>query len=383
MVGARLQRVLLLVVGIVVCTLLLGQLLGQPILLGFVETGSMQPSLEPGDGFVAIPAVVADDPEPGDVVVFDARTIQGGGLTTHRIVDETDAGYVTHGDANPFTDQDGGEPPVQDSQIVATVWQVDGEIVSIPSLGTASTSLTRLFDVAGETVSGAVGARSAIGSTGAAVVVFVLSTLWYGIELVRERGEPRETSRFDGGERERLDPRYICVGFTLLVLVAAAAAMFVPAGATHYDIVSAEFDSEDETVIRQGTTQETGYAVANGGFVPIVSYVDSGEYVRTPAERTTVGPRSESEIPIAITAPDETGFYPTSVTEYRYLQVVPPSAIDALYDVHPNLPHLVILGLLGGATYGLGRVALGRTDTRPRRRRSTRTERSRRGVDRR
>ena len=41
---------------IIVLALLLGQLLGQPILLGFVSTGSMEPTMNAGDGFVAVPS---------------------------------------------------------------------------------------------------------------------------------------------------------------------------------------------------------------------------------------------------------------------------------------------------------------------------------------
>ncbi|OSO90460.1 hypothetical protein B9H04_17005, partial [Halorubrum ezzemoulense DSM 17463] len=44
---------------LVVVSLVVGQLLGQPVLLSYVETGSMQPTLAPGDGFVAVPAQLA------------------------------------------------------------------------------------------------------------------------------------------------------------------------------------------------------------------------------------------------------------------------------------------------------------------------------------
>jgi len=40
---------------LVVASLIVGQYLGQPVLLSYVETGSMQPVLSPGDGFIAIP----------------------------------------------------------------------------------------------------------------------------------------------------------------------------------------------------------------------------------------------------------------------------------------------------------------------------------------
>lgn len=63
-----------------------GAILGQPILLAFVETGSMSPTLEPGDGFVAIPSQLSGEIQQNDVIVFEAQHLNGGGLTTHRVV---------------------------------------------------------------------------------------------------------------------------------------------------------------------------------------------------------------------------------------------------------------------------------------------------------
>jgi signal peptidase I len=99
-----LKRALPVAVAAVVLLFVLGQLPGQPILLSYVATGSMEPTMDAGDGFVAVPSAVTGPPSEGDVVVFDARELHDGGLTTHRVVDETDEGDVTKGDANPFTD---------------------------------------------------------------------------------------------------------------------------------------------------------------------------------------------------------------------------------------------------------------------------------------
>jgi len=43
----------------VLVSLVIGQALGQPVLLAYVESGSMEPTIDEGDGFVAIPSVVA------------------------------------------------------------------------------------------------------------------------------------------------------------------------------------------------------------------------------------------------------------------------------------------------------------------------------------
>lgn len=112
--------------------------LGQIAPISYVNSGSMTPTLSTGDGFVAVPSPVADDPEPGDVVVYRSRAIESGGLVTHRIVDRTDEGFVTRGDANSITDQQAGEPPVPRDRIVAQVLTVDGHVLALPHLGTAS-----------------------------------------------------------------------------------------------------------------------------------------------------------------------------------------------------------------------------------------------------
>ncbi|WP_117363317.1 signal peptidase I [Natrarchaeobaculum sulfurireducens] len=365
------SRGLQLLVLTAVVALLAGQLLGQPVLLGFVETGSMEPTIETGDGFVAVPSQLVGEPEPGDVVVFDAQEIEGGGLTTHRVVDETDTGYVTQGDANPFTDQDSAEPPVQDAQVVATALQVDGSVVTINSLGTAVMTIGETLERGQTWLAATFGVRSFLGTTGLAYLLLGLSVVLYALETIRERRDrsPRDGGS-DSGERalEELDPRLLAAGFALVVVVAASAAMLVPAGTHSYDVVSAEFESDRPLVIEQGTTEEIPHEIPNGGFVPIVSYVEPGSgSVGVDLESTTVGPRSEGETTVAIEAPEETGYYPTYVTEHRYLYVLPAPVLDVLYDVHPWVPFVAINAILGGGLYLLGRYLLGPADPRARR----------------
>ena len=372
------QGAVVLVLG----ALIVGQLLGQPVLLGFVETGSMEPTIETGDGFVAIPSAVADDPEVGDVVVFDAEAIEGGELTTHRVVDETERGYITQGDANPFTDQDSDEPPVQDGQVVAIVLQVNENPITIPKLGTAVMTVGDVLERGQRWLATTFGVQRALGTTGLAYLLLGVSVALYALETARERREPTFDSSLGRDEEATVvTPRMLAGGCALLVLVAAGAAMVAPAGTQSYDVISAEFDSEQPLVIERGTTDEVPYVVHNGGFVPVVSYVEPGsDNVAVDSAPATVGPREGREIPVSITAPDETGYYPAYVTEYRYLHVLPRPVIDALYDVHPWVPFVAICSLLGGGFYALGRLLLGRDDPRARaRRRAARN----RGVGRR
>ena len=339
---------------LVVVSLVVGQFLGQPILLSYVETGSMQPTLSPGDGFVAIPAQVAGGIGTGDVVTFDAQEIEGGGLTTHRVVEETERGYVTRGDNNPFTDQDGGEPVVQDADVVAKALQVGGGVVVIPHLGTVAMGFQSALDAVQTQLAVTFGVRSLQGTQGLAYIVFGLSVVAYAVDWYRNAGSrdrgSRDRSRDDGTSA------FAILGVLALVLMATAtAAMVVPAGTQEYGVVSAEFESENPTVIERGTSQELEYVVPNAGLVPVYAYVEpASPGVDVEPQRLAVGSRGEASTTVTLSAPDETGYYRLFVVEHRYLAVLPPGIVDELHGVHPWAPLVVIDGLLGGGIVGVG-----------------------------
>ena len=343
---------------LVVVSLVVGQFLGQPILLSYVETGSMQPTLAPGDGFVAIPAQIAGGIGPGDVVTFDAQEIQGGGLTTHRVVEETERGYVTRGDNNPFTDQDGGEPVVQDADVVAKALQVGGSVVVIPHLGTAAMGFQSALDAVQTQLAVTFGVRSLQGTQGLAYIVFGLSVVAYAVDWYLNAGsrdrESRDRSRDDGTSELSI------LGVLALVLMATAtAAMVVPGGTQEYGVVSAEFESENPTVIERGTSQELEYVVPNAGLVPVYAYVTpASPGVDVDPQRLSVASRGEASTTVTLSAPDETGYYRLFVAEHRYLAVLPPGVVDELYGVHPWAPLVAINGLLGGGIVGIGLLLL-------------------------
>ncbi|WP_324663592.1 signal peptidase I [Haloarcula sediminis] len=336
-------------------SMVLGQVLGQPVLLGFVTSGSMEPTIETGEGFVAIPADIAGPVEEGDVVVFRAEEIQGGGLTTHRVVEETDRGYVTRGDANPFTDQDGGEPPVSEAQIVAVAWQPGGTILTVPGVGVVVEGTQSVLQATQRQLAGLFGSRSLLGTQGLAYLLVALSALAYVADVVfgGDRRRQRDTARDTGTSV------HLVVGvFAAAIVLSATAAMVVPAGPQEFGVVSAESDSPGPRVIEQGTSESVQYTTANGGFVPVVRYVEPvDDGVNVEPRAAVVEPRSSVNGTLTLSAPPETGYYRYHIVEHRYLLVLPPAAIRSLYLVHPWLPVVVIDALLGGSFYLLG-VAL-------------------------
>ncbi|WP_318567693.1 S26 family signal peptidase [Salinigranum marinum] len=352
-------RALELLAVAVVLSLLVGQFLGQPVLLAFVETGSMAPTLEPGDGFVAIPTQLAGPMEEGDVVTFRAEEIQGGGLTTHRVVGETDRGYVTRGDANPFTDQDGDEPPVKDAQIVAVAWQPGGEVFVVPALGTAVEAVQGGLEWTQRTLASLFGTRSLLGTQGIAYLLFGVTVLYYLAGEFRSR-EGRDRGSRDRGRETGLDSRLIVLSFTLLLVGSMTAAMVGPAGQQQYGVVSAEFESERPTVIPMGESNTIPYAVGNNGFVPVYVYVEpASEGVTVEPHRLRVERGEVRNTSVTLSAPPQTGYYRRFVVEHRYLALLPPSTIDVLHAVHPWVPIVVIDLLIGVPFYLLGVGLLG------------------------
>ena len=356
------QYVVYGVVAVVLIALLMGQALGTPVLFAYVTSGSMAPTLETGDGFVAVPAAIASDPVVGDVVVFRAERLHGGELTTHRIIDERPGGYVTQGDANFVSDQSSGEPLVTDGQIVATALAIDGTVVRIPYLGTVAATLR----------TGLNGGLNTLSRTGIAVpdterltpMLFVAGVLTLLAARVIDAPTDSEASGRDrsreperAGENDGFDTRWILVGSIVVLCVGAMVGMTVPAGTETIGIVSSQGDSSNPTIIPVGGSDSYEAVIHNGGTVPTVSYFESrSDGIDVEPKRVRLAANETANVTVTLHAPGETGYFLRSKTEYRYFAVLPASVMDALYHLHPWSPYIVINGLLIGVILLLWRL---------------------------
>lgn len=355
---------------LVLGALVVGAVLGQPILFSFVETGSMAPTLEPGDGFVAIPAEVAPAVGEGSVVVFEAQHIEGGGLVTHRIVGETADGYITHGDANPFTDQDGGEPPVTDGQIVAVALQVRGEVLAIPYLGHLVWAVQGTIDRVQWALASAFDTRLFLGAQGQAILLGALGVVVVLYGLLTQDAVRRVTTR----RRRRATgwrPLHVLVAMAAVLVLVAGGTMFVMSDTHEYGMISAEFESANPTTVPVGETSTVELTAINGGLLPVFAVYEPA------SARADVEPGfvrldrgGEAAYAVTLTAPETTGYYPQYVSEHRYFAVLPADLVQWLHGVHPLLATLAtslvfgLIVLIAGAPFlDGGRI---RTRTRSR-----------------
>ncbi|RLM89215.1 signal peptidase I [Halobellus sp. Atlit-38R] len=352
------QNLVVIAAIILALSLVSGSVLGQPILLSYVETGSMSPTLEPGEGFVAIPTQFDNSIREGDVIIFKAEEIQGGGLTTHRVVERTENSYITKGDANPFTDQDSSEPPVRRAQIVAQALQMNGEVVAIPHLGKVVEGTQMVLTTTQRHLAGLLGTRSLLGAQGFAYVFFFVTLIWYILGEWRSSNTQRadrEGSRMTGA-----NVRLVVGALALLLLLGATAAMVGPSETQKHEIVSSEFESNRPTVIPAGESNDVIYPVSNGGLVPVTVYlVSASNGVKIQPHQTYVRGRTVVNATVTLHAPDETGYYRRFVTEHRYLAILPTSVIDSLYRIHPWAPIVAIDALIGIPFYIFGITLLG------------------------
>lgn len=354
-VGSAIQKAITAVLVTVAIALVIGQVLGQPVLIGYVETGSMVPTLEVGDGFIAIPTAIAGEVSNGDVVTFEAQSLAGGGFTTHRIVDETSEGYITQGDANAFTDQDNGEPPVKDAQIVAVVLQIGGEVVVLPSLGAAAMAVQGMvgsvIGVLGIGGGGGIGMTTTIGG-----VVLIVGSVLYDVL----QSDGRSTSR--STRRSGVWSGWVVLAVVMIVLsLPLLTIMMLPSETTTVEILSA--DNPDESIVGQvkvGESKEVTYDVQNEQYLPKVVIIESESSGVEVMNRVIAISHGETkEASLILHAPDETGYYTRSRSEHHYLYVLPVPVIRLLHAIHPFIAQVILSVVAISPAVGLYLAVIG------------------------
>jgi len=280
------------------------------------------------------------------------------------VVDETEQGYVTKGDGNPFPDQDGSEPYVTDSQIAAKALQVNGHVIVIPNVGTAIGSIQGTTEAIQRRAAGTVGAS--FRGQWLTLFLFAIGVLSLASGAISDEGRTRsrERSRSRQGVYDR---RTVVAVVAAVVFIAAAGTMLASGGVQEYGVVSAESETEAGGVIPAGETRVQSVDVRNGGLVPVHAVVEpAGPGVTVEPNYQYLGPRETAETAIGFSAPRETGYYVRAVSEYHYFAVLPRPVVLDLHAIHPWVAIFAVSTALSGAVAGAMAVALGTETIRTR-----------------
>ena len=286
----------------VVVLLLLALLLvapaASPVRVGYVTSDSMAPTISPGDGYVAIPAETVSN---GEVVVYwsSAR----GEYVTHRVVGQTEEGFVTKGDNNAQTDQAAGYPPVPRTAVVAEVLSLGDEPIVLPGLGYL-VPFVQTYRVL---------ALAALLLAGAAIMI-----------RERARRSVRRPGRSVLRVRDVMEPLFLVAIVTFVAVTPLGAASYQLTFVASPDDTGGYTIPVSEPVTRTVTVNTPGH--------PITAHV-----VR--AEGATIDARerrgSQTDLEVTIPPPESTGPTVIAIHVYPYPAVLPQGTIEALHDVHP------------------------------------------------
>lgn len=350
-----------------------GQLLGEPVLFSYVTTGSMAPTLAPGDGFLVAPGVAAGTVAEGDVVVFRAEHLHGGGLVTHRVVGKTDGGYVTRGDANPFTDQAGSEPPVAPDRVKARAIEVGGRPVTIPHLGTALVALRTCLESTQRRLAVALGTRKLLGPQGLGYLLAAGGAVIAVWGYASDGG--RTVSRDGTASRRRTRPGVrsglVALAVAAVVVAPATGAMLLSAETHEYAVVSSASPSEATGALAPRETVSFEYTISNDGVAPVIVLLDpSTEGVSIHPRDVFVPGGSSETVRVSITASEEVGAHDRSFDRRQYFAVLPPDVLRALSEASPLAPIVVVDAVIAGAFSLPPALLLGRRRIMVRNRRS-------------
>lgn len=351
------------------------QFIGQAWGWTMVSGESMEPALEHGDFTFVVPYFAGKSglPEAGDIIAFEDE--QGNRLV-HRIVDTTEQGYITKGDANPDTDQEGGQPLVTLARIQGTAASLGSQVVRVPVLGSLAlrviTAEIRLPII--------IAAFSAVA---------VLLVFYFRGQRRRPRLRPK--LRPEGGFKGFYSRHKILLKYSAITVIGALILMsgMVRMSSTMdfcYGVSPARQSQPmaisggvNLGIIPAGSEQSRELQVTGNFPVTMVAiFVDQDDALTFSQNPAVVPPRQDTEVEALVTAKgDNIGIHATPVTMLVLPPVLPGKALYQLAQYHQLLAMFatsVVLMLAltipaGVAEHWLGRERRGQIIRRFRQRR--------------
>ncbi|HWI63372.1 MAG TPA: signal peptidase I [Symbiobacteriaceae bacterium] len=321
--------------------ILVGGLVGRPILLAAVPTGSMVPVLKPGDLIVVLPSL-GMNLGVGDIVVF--RTEKDTGWIVHRIVGGDGAnGFVTRGDANPTSDP----YPVLPRHVVGTVPVIGGRAMVIPRGG--------LLSLGRGPLSNPVVATSAL-LLGLYLVFADVKEGWRSIRLrLRPLPRPNPTPKV------ALAVYCAMAATVFLITMVSLASLGTNSAGTYKVVETLSTRVQLPGLVVAGSTRVDTVSIQNPAPVPLMVALDSNRAdVTWEPAWLLIGPRQTRDVALSLRAVSP-GEVKVRLREAVYLPFLPIPVLQALARVSWYLP-LVAVSLVPAAAV----LLLALLDTRAR-----------------
>ncbi len=286
-----------------------GFILDRPVLISYVTSDSMTPTLNKGDLFLINPFSKG---KTGDIIVFKMN----GHWTVHRIYAETSEGYITKGDNNVATDQQGGRSDaIRKEDVVGTVVTISDKPIKIPYVGMYiqefSKSTKNLY---------------------IAIVVIVLGSI-----LLTAGGKDRVRKRKKRVVKVKYKTLYTIVSaVTIAIILISIVATW---GTVGFNYASTLAGGQKEGWYLPNTEFDRPIVIENKAFYPMY-YILSPKGDRIALDKTDfMLMRNEKEsINVHVKVPANTKIYYEQIDVYTYPPLLPTDLIKRLWNLNPYLP---------------------------------------------
>lgn len=268
-----------------------------PVHFAYATSDSMAPTIDDGDAYLVIESATI---ERGDIITF--RSAGQDDYVTHRVVQQTEDGFITQGDANPTTDQAAGTEPVSPRAVIGVVATVNGEPVSAPGIG----PLLAFIDSHRFLVF--------LGAIGVVIADLV------GDFMPSNR--PKRRALYRIGD----------IAQPLIIGAFGLSLLFIGMSGTVYDatyVASTENTGAEQTIpVGEAATRTMTVDSAESPLTTVIMDADGMEII----DRTRDG--SAMKLTLLIPAQDSIGPHETRIGFHRYPSTLPAGVLTALHDIH-------------------------------------------------
>ena len=294
-----------------------GLALNRPVLFSYAISESMEPTIGVGDLFFINPFSKGD---VGDVVVFR----MGDMYVVHRIYAMEGGGYITKGDNNVATDQQGGKnPPIRKDDIIGKVVTISGTPVIVPKAG----------DLIG-----------ALHSNSIFLAGLLISLGFVALGRSEKKRKDRRKIKVSAG-------LFYGLASSLLIMAVVISTM-LSWGSLSFSYASTLAGNQQEGWYLPGTTFEKKMVFENKARYPMVFFFEREDGIKSES-MSFLSPGEKREIVFDVNVPEDTRIYRDGVDVYAYLPLLPVSVTESLYGISPYMPlaaqisiMLILLSLL-------------------------------------
>ncbi len=285
---------------------LIGFALDRPVLMSYVTSNSMNPTLEVGDMFFINPISKGD---VGQIIVFKMN----GHWTVHRVYAKVSGGYITKGDNNVATDQQNSfAKPVNESDIAGTVITLNGKPIRIPKIGIYIEEISRRV----------------------ANLYLALTLLAVGSVLLT--GNKKKNRR-----KRKLIIKYKTLyssisAITIAVLILAIMSSWGQIGFSYASTLAG--GQRDGWYLPNSEFEKT-IEIKNNWIYPAVYVLDPiGTRLKLNKTSLTLAGRSLESVSMRVRVPSKTMVYSENIKIYAYPLLLPSNFIVSMASITPYLP---------------------------------------------